>query len=134
MAGEYAQAIHDHEAAIIGVVAGFIMAEAASAFLAAVPTGVTQIAAVVIQLGLALFGAKGLVEAGIEALKHGAEWLTLAWTANGDAKLLAAASKEFLKMLVSIAMTALAYLGIKGNVGNAFKIAGSLPTDGLPAW
>jgi hypothetical protein len=133
VAGEYAQAIRDHMAAIVGTVAGFIMAEAVSAFLAVIPTGVTQIAAAVIQLGLALFGARGLVEAGIEGLKHGGQWLTIAWTAKGDPEKIVAASKEFLKMLVSIAMAALAYLGIKSNVGTALKIAGSTPTGGLPA-
>jgi hypothetical protein len=37
VAGEYAQAIRDHLPAIVGIVAGFIMAEAVSAFLAAPP-------------------------------------------------------------------------------------------------
>lgn len=54
---------------IIGVVAGFIAAEAASAFLAATATGVGQIAAVLIQLARSAFGAIGMVEAGIDALK-----------------------------------------------------------------
>jgi len=133
VAGEYAQAIRDHEAEIIGIVAGFIMAEATSAFLAVVPTGVTQAAAVVIQLALSAFGAAGMVQAGVEALKHGSEWLTTAWTAKGDHEKIAAASKEFLKMLVSLAMAALSYAGAKSNFRNALKIANSMPTGGLPA-
>jgi hypothetical protein len=134
IAGEYAEAIRQHLPEIIGIVAGFIMAEALSAFLAATPTGVGQIAAIVIQLGLAAFGAVGLVQAGIEALKHAEKWLTLAWSANGKQDQLALASKEFLKMLVSIAMAALAYLGVKGNLGKAVKIAGSLPPpSAMPA-
>jgi Domain of unknown function (DUF4157) len=131
VAGEYAQAIRDHLPEIIGIVAGFIAAEAASAFLAASPTGVGQIAAVLIQLALSAFGAVGLMEAGVEALKHAGQWLTLAWTAKGKDEQLGAASREFLRMLVSIAMAALAYLGVKGNLGKAVKIAQAMPPAGM---
>jgi hypothetical protein len=134
VAGEYAQAIRDHLPEIAGIVAAFIMAEATSAFLAATPTGVGQIAAVVIQLALAAFGAAGMVQASIEAVKHASAWLTTAWTANGKDDRIAAASAEFLRMLVSVALAALAYLGVKGNLGNAVKIASSMPMGGLPAF
>jgi len=133
VAGEYAQAIRDHMPAIVGIVAGFIMAEATSAFLAATPTGVGQIVATVIQLGLSAFGAAGAIQAGAEALKHAAEWLTIAWTAQGKDDRIAAASKEFLQMLVGIAMAALSALGARANYGNALKIASSMPTGGVPA-
>jgi hypothetical protein len=133
VAGEYAQAIRDHMPEIVGIVAGFLMAEATSAFLAATPTGVGQIAATVIQLGLSAFGAAGAIQAGAEALKHAGEWLTIAWTAQGKDDRIAAASKEFLKMLVGIAMAALSALGARANYGNALKIASSMPTGGLPA-
>ena len=133
VAGEYAQAIRDHIVEISGIVAAFITAEAASAFLAAAPTGVSQIAAVVIQLALSAFGAAGLVQAGIEAIKHATEWITLAWTAHGDAQKITASSIEFLRLLVSVAIAALSYLGAKANYGNALRIAGSTPTGALPA-
>lgn len=131
VAGEYAQAIRDHLPEIIGIVAGFIAAEAASAFLAATPTGVGQIAAVVIQLALSAFGAAGMVEAGVEALKHAGQWLTLAWTAKGKDEQIGAASREFLRMLVSIAMAALAYTGVKGNLGKAVEIVRAMPPVGM---
>ncbi|HEX8114313.1 MAG TPA: DUF4157 domain-containing protein [Kofleriaceae bacterium] len=134
VAGEYAQAIRDHLPEIAGIVAAFIMAEATSAFLAATPTGVGQIAAVVIQLALAAFGAAGLVQAGIEAVKHASAWLTIAWTASGKDDRIAAASIEFLRMLVSVAIAALSYVGVKGNFGNAVKIASSMPAGALPAF
>jgi len=127
VAGEYAPIILDHLPEIIGIVAGFVAAEAMSAFLAATPTGVGQIAAALIQLALAAFGAAGMVQAGIEALKHASQWLTLAWTAKGKDEQLAVASKEFLRMLVSIAMAALAYTGVKGNYGKAMQIAKAMP-------
>jgi hypothetical protein len=133
VAGEYAQAIRDHLPEIIGIVAGFLMAEALSALLAASPTGVGQLAAVVIQLGLAAFGAVGIAAAGLEALEHASQWLTLAWTAQGRDAQISAASREFLKMLVSIAMAALATLGVKANYGKALQIAGSMPSGALPA-
>jgi hypothetical protein len=133
VAGDYAQAIRDHLPEIAGIVAGFLMAEATSALLAATPTGVGQIAAVVIQLVLAAFGAAGMVQAGIAAVKHAIEWLTLAWTAKGKDEKIAAASQQFLKMLVSIAIAALSHAGAKGNHGNALTIASSMPTGGLPA-
>ncbi|MCG8420818.1 MAG: hypothetical protein MJE77_23095 [Proteobacteria bacterium] len=126
VAGEYAEAIKDHLPEIIGITAAFILAESASAFLAATPTGVGQLAAVVIQLGLAAFGASFAVDAGIEALKHGDSWLTLAWTAQGDAEQLADASREFLRMLVSIAAAALTLLGVRGNVDKGLKVANSI--------
>jgi hypothetical protein len=131
VAGEYAQAIRDHLPEIIGIIAGFIAAEAASAFLAATPTGVGQIAAVLIQLALFAFGAVGLAEAGNEALKHAGQWLTLAWTAKGKDEQIGAASREFLRMLVSIAMAALAYLGVKGNWGKAVRIERAIPPAGM---
>jgi hypothetical protein len=127
VAGEYAQAIRDNAVEIVGIVAAFVAAEALSMFLAATPTGVGQIAAVVIQLGLAAFGAYGMVTAGVEALGHAREWLKLAWTASGDPDKISAASREFVKMLVSIAMAALAYLGVKGNLARAVKVAKAVP-------
>ena len=126
VAGEYKKAILDNLTEIIGITAGFILAEVVSVSLAASPTGVGQLAAVIIQLALAAFGAKGMLDAGSQALDHGGNWLTLAWNANGDAKQLAAASKEFLKMLVSIAMAAMAFLGVKGNLGKGLKIADAI--------
>lgn len=123
VAGEYASAIWEHRYEIIGIVLAFITAEAASAFLAATPTGVGQLAAAVIQLGLAVFGAQGMVEAGIEALKHAQAWLTQAWKANGAAIQIAEASKSFIRMLVSIAMAALAKAGMKSNLGRGLKLA-----------
>lgn len=131
VAGEYAQAIHDHLTEIIGIIAAFLAAEAASIIFAAVPGG--QLVAVLIQLALAAFGAAGAVQAGVEAVKHASEWLTLAWNASGDQEKIVAASKEFLRMLVSIAMAALAYLGVKGNLARAVEIASSLPPGAVPA-
>jgi hypothetical protein len=137
VAGEYADAIKDHLPEIIGITAGFILAESASAFLAATPTGVGQLAAVVIQLGLAAFGAKLAVDACGQALQHGQQWLTHAWTAHGDPEQVAAASQEFLKMLVSIAMAALTIAGVRGNMGKGLKVADAIkiqpPTLGWPA-
>lgn len=78
--------------------------------------------AAVIQLALSAFGATGAVIAGVEALKHASAWLTTAWTAKGDKEKIAAASIEFIKMLVSIAMAALSAIGAKGNYANALKI------------
>ena len=100
-------------------------------------TGVGQLAAVVIQLGLAAFGAKLAADACGQALQHGQQWLTHAWTAHGDPAQLAAASQEFLKMLVSIAMAALTIAGVRGNVGKGLKVANAIkiqpPTLGWPA-
>lgn len=133
VAGEYAQAIRDHAAEIIGLVVTILAAEVFSGLLAATPTGVTQIIAVVIQLGLAAFGAAGLVSAGVEALRHARQWLTLAWTAKGDDATIAAASREFIRMLVQIAMAALAYLGAKGNLGKASTLLKNGPPPMMPA-
>lgn len=133
VAGEYAQAIRDHMFEIIGVVGAFVAAELASTALAASPTGVGQLAAALIQILLALLGAKGLVDASVAALQHASGWLETAWTAKGDDAKIALASKEFLRMLVSIAMAALAYTGFKGNASNAFKLMNNLPT-GAPAF
>jgi len=123
VAGQYAQVLLEHLPEIIGIVAAFLLAEALSAFLAATPTGVGQLAAAVIQLGLAAFGVQGMIEAGVEALKHAEAWLTQAWRAHGDAKQIAEASKSFLRMLVSIALVALAKAGVRTNLGRGLKLA-----------
>lgn len=94
VAGQFAQAIRDHLEPIIGFTAAFLIAEAGSMFLAAVPTGVSQAAAVVIQLALSAFGISGMVQAGIESLKHASAWLAMSWTANGKPELITEASKE----------------------------------------
>jgi hypothetical protein len=137
IAGEYAGAIEEHLPEIVGITAGFLLAESASAFLAATPTGVGQLAAAVIQLGLAAFGAKVAIDTCVQALEHGAQWLTLAWTAHGDPAQRASASKEFLKMLVSIALAALAVAGVRGDAGKGLKVAGAIeiqpPRLGWPA-
>jgi hypothetical protein len=134
VAGEYADVIREHKAEIVGIVLAFLTAEAASALLAASPTGVGQIGAALIQLVLAAFGAAGMVQAIASALDHASKWLTLAWTAKGDDKQIASASKEFLKMLVSIAMAALAWIGVKGNFGTAVRIGSSVDMGGNVAF
>jgi hypothetical protein len=133
VAGELAQAFRDHMPAIVGITAGFLMAEAGSMLLAATPTGVTQAIAAIIQLALSAFGAAGMVEAGLEAVKHGSAWLTTAWTAHGQADVVAEASREFVRMLVAIAIAALNRAGAKANYRNALRIANQMPTGGLPA-
>lgn len=132
--GEAAQAIRDNIVEIVGIIALFILAEEISAVLALSPTGVGQLAALAIQLALAAFGMYGLVEATAAALEHGNNWLTLAWKADGREAGIEAASKEFLKMLGSIAMAALTYLGVKGNMNKALEIAHSLPPPMVPAF
>ncbi|RKG53521.1 hypothetical protein D7X30_31690 [Corallococcus sp. AB011P] len=77
-------------------------------------------------MGLAAFGAHGLIEAGGEALKHAQLWLTQAWEANGSPEKLKEASKSFLRMLVSIAMAALALMGVKTNAGRGLKLMTSV--------
>lgn len=134
VAGEYAQAIREHALEIVGMVAAILTAEVFSGLLAATPTGVTQIIAAVIQLGLAAFGVAGMVSAGVAALRHAKEWLTLAWAASGDDTKIAAASREFVRMLVEIAMAALAYLGIKGNLGNASNLLNNAAPPMAPAF
>ncbi|QAT82037.1 hypothetical protein EJ065_0430 [Corallococcus coralloides] len=124
--GQYGKAILDNWLEISAMVVGFIAAEALSTFLAATPTGVGQLAAALIQLGLAAFGAYGLIEAGGEALKHAQLWLTQAWEANGSPEKLKEASKSFLRMLVSIAMAALALMGVKTNAGRGLKLMTSV--------
>lgn len=131
VAGEYLDAIREHLAEIIGIIAAFLAAEAASIVFAATPGG--QLIAALIQLALSAFSAAGAVQAGAEAVRHATEWLTLAWNASGDADKIAAASKEFLRMLVSIAMAALAYTGAKANFAKAVEIASSLPPGAVPA-
>lgn len=130
VAGEYADAIREHKAEILGIVIAFLTAEAASALLAASPTGVGQIAAALIQLVLAAFGAAGMVQAIASALDHAAKWLNLAWTAKGSDQQVAQGSREFLRMLVSIAMAALAWLGVKGNFASAVRIGNSINRGG----
>ncbi|WP_216672396.1 AHH domain-containing protein [Corallococcus exiguus] len=124
--GQYAQAIKENWREISAIVAGFIAAEALSTLLAATPTGVGQLAAAIIQLGLAAFGAQGILDAGVEALKHAKLWLTQAWAANGSPDQLKEASKSFLRMLMSIAMAALAVMGAKTNLGRGLKLANSV--------
>ncbi|WP_208721353.1 AHH domain-containing protein [Corallococcus aberystwythensis] len=123
VAGEYAGALWEHRNEIIGIVLVFIGAEALSLLLALSPTGVGQLAAAVIQLGLAAFGAKGVIDAGVESLKHAQAWLTQAWQANGSKEKLKEASKSFVRMLTSIAMAALAVLGMKANMNRGLKLA-----------
>ncbi|SEM36895.1 A nuclease family of the HNH/ENDO VII superfamily with conserved AHH [Stigmatella aurantiaca] len=126
IAGVYADAIKENWEKIAGIVALFILAEAVSTFLAASPTGVGQLAAAVIQLGLAAFGVQGMIEASGVALTHAKAWIVQAWEANGDAQKLEAASKSFLHMVVNIAMAALSLLGAKTNTGRALKITQGL--------
>ncbi len=123
IAGEYADAILENLPEIIGIILAFIAAEALSAFLAATPTGVGQLAAAVIQLGLAAFAAEGAVTAGAEALRHASDWITLAWRADGDEAQIGEACKSFCRMLVSLALAALAVAGMKTNLGRGLKLA-----------
>lgn len=120
---EYAGAIREHLPQIIGVTAAFMAAEGLSALLAATPTGIGQLAASAIQLGLGVWAAHGAAEALNAALPFARRWLTTAWNANGDPKQVAVASENFLYMAVQIALAALALLGGKGNIGKGMKLA-----------
>jgi len=131
--GEFAQSIRDHMPMIIGLTTGFLVAETGSMLLAATPTGAGQAAAVVIQLALSALGAAGMVEASWEALKHGKAWLEMAWQAYGKADVISEASREFCRMLVAIALAALAASGAKHNYQTGLKIAGQMPRGGMPA-
>jgi hypothetical protein len=123
VAGQYRDAILEHLPEIIGIVLAFIGAEFLSTLLAASPTGVGQLAAAVIQLGLAIFGVQGLIEATGEALGHAKQWIVQAWQAHGSPEKIAEASKSFLRMLISIAMAALAFVGAKSNLNRGLKLA-----------
>lgn len=126
VAGEYAGLIREHLTEIIGFTAAFIAAETASFFLAISPTGVGQAAAALIQLALAAFGATAAVQAAVGALEHAERWLTTAWTAKGEPELLAEASREFVRMLVQVALAALAAMGVRANLGRGLTIADAL--------
>jgi hypothetical protein len=112
---------------ILGVIAMFLLAEEVSVMLASAPTLISQAIAICIQLVLAALGTVALAEELIKAAVHGVEWLRLAIHANGNATEIALASKELLRMLQSIALAALSYLGAKGNWDKAIKIGNSLP-------
>lgn len=126
VAGEYLEVIRAHLPEIIAVVGLFIAAESASTLLAASPTGVGQLAALAIQLILAVFIGKAVVDTATAALTHASKWLTMAWTAKGDDKQITEASKEFVRMLVMIAMAALAVAGLSGTIGKAGQLTGSI--------
>jgi hypothetical protein len=126
VAGEYAEVIYEHLPEIIATVAGFVLAESVSASLAASPTGVGQLAAVLIQLILALLGVQAIVESLGEVVDHAGKWLREAWAAEGNPRKLGEASKEFLHMLVGIAIAALSVLGTKANVGKGLKISNAI--------
>jgi uncharacterized protein YceH (UPF0502 family) len=123
VAGEYWDTIRKHLPEIVGCVILFIAAEAASTLLAAVPAGVTQLAAALIQLVLAILGAKGVVEAATAAVKHANDWLTLAWKANGDVTKIGEASKAFCRMVFDIILVVLGMLGMRSNLGRGMKLA-----------
>ncbi|HEX8703693.1 MAG TPA: hypothetical protein VF815_32955, partial [Myxococcaceae bacterium] len=123
VAKEYYDAILQNLMEIISVILAFIAAEALSALLAATPTGVGQLAAAAIQVGLASLATEGVVQAGAKALEHATDWLNLAWQANGDAVQIGEASKAFCHMVVNIALAALGAAGLKSNLGRGLKLA-----------
>lgn len=122
VAGELAQSIRDHLAEIIGITAAFLVAESISIAAAASPTGVGQLLAFLIQTLLAALGAAAMVEASSAALAHGSEWMSLAWAAKGSDVKVAAASREFLRMLVALAMAALSYKAATASAGKSASI------------
>jgi hypothetical protein len=122
VAGELAQTIRDHLAEVIGITAAFLVAESISIAAAASPTGVGQLLAFLIQVLLAALGAAAMVEAASAALSHGSQWMALAWAAKGSDAKVAAASREFVRMLVALAMAALAYKGAKASTGKSASI------------
>lgn len=119
---EYKKAILDHLPQIIGVTAAFMAGEGLSALLAATPTGIGQLAAAAIQLGLGAWAAYGAMEAIQAALPYAEKWLMTAWKANGDPKQIAIASENFVYMVVQIALAAMALLGARGNIGKGMKL------------
>jgi hypothetical protein len=124
VAGELAQSIRDHLAEVIGITAAFLVAESVSIAAAATPTGAGQLLAFLIQTLLSILGAAGMVEAAGAALSHGSRWMSLAWTAGGVAAKVAAASREFLRMLAALAMAAMAFKGTKASVGKSASVLG----------
>ena len=124
---EDAEVIRENLVQILGVIGAFLLAECVSAILAGTPTLIGQLIAIVIQLVLAAIGAAALAEGLVTAVEHGVEWLRLAIHADGKAEDIALASKELLRMLQTIGLAALSYMGVKGNWNKAVKIGNSLP-------
>ncbi|MEZ4361924.1 MAG: hypothetical protein R3B48_17165 [Kofleriaceae bacterium] len=133
VAGELAQSLRDHLPEVIGITAAFLVAESVSIAAAASPTGAGQLLAFLIQTLLAVLGAAGMVEAASAALAHGSKWMKLAWTAKGADAKVAAASREFLRMLVALAMAALAYHGAKASAGKSASILANGGGTATPA-
>lgn len=120
---EYRDGIVAHLPQIIGITAAFMAAEGLSVLLAATPTGIGQLAAAAIQMGLGAWGAYGAAQAVDAALPHANAWLKTAWNANGNPTLIAQASENFLYMVVQLALAALALLGARGNINKGLKLA-----------
>lgn len=75
----------------------------------------------------------GTVVASAQALSAGQTWLTTAWTANGDAGKLKAASKAFLNMIGSIVAAVASAAGVRASGGKATGLTGLATRESLIA-
>jgi len=119
----------DHLLEIVGSTILFVTGEVASASLASTGAGIPL--ALVIQFLLMSFGAVALYETMDKAMEHGSRWWTTAVSSNGDQALLANASREFLRMLVEIALAILAARGLRNNFNNTLTLASAIDTASL---
>ncbi len=118
--GELWEVIKEKKTEIIAMTVAFAMAEFAVGVLGAMPTGLTQVLAMLLQGLIVLFLGAGAIQSGIAAITEGAHWIKIAWNAKGNPEQLKEASKAYLRMQMQLALTVLAVLGARAS-GLKFK-------------
>lgn len=127
VAGEYARFIKHNQFSLLLAFSGFVLARAGAGYLT--KSARTRSAGLAIQLGLQVFGMAGAVGLAEGARTHFLKWFDLGLNANGNSDQIDAASREFIKMHVSLLM---AIQAAKASVGSK-AIAGPATTGKAPS-
>jgi Domain of unknown function (DUF4157) len=117
--GDLWEVVKENWVSILAVTTGLIAAELVVGALAVIPepTLITKLIALLLQGIIVLICGYGVITGIAGVASEGKNWISTAWTANGDAAKLKQASKAFLRMMGHIALTALSVLGLRGNLG-----------------
>ncbi|WP_456833009.1 eCIS core domain-containing protein [Deinococcus sp. UYEF24] len=130
--GETWKTVKEHWPVLLATTVAMVGAEFLVGALAAVPepTMLTKVLAVGLQGMITAIAGGFAIAAGYAAIKAGQRWLTLAWTAKGDAGKLKAASKAFLGMIGDLVLLVASAAGIKTSAQKTAMFA-KAPVKGM---
>ncbi|MBZ9713927.1 eCIS core domain-containing protein [Deinococcus multiflagellatus] len=133
--GEAWNTVKAHWPVMLATTVALVSAELLVGVLAAAPepTTITKFLAVGLQGLITIVAGAGVAVSLAAAVKSGEMWLRTAWTAQGNASRIKAASKAFLGMIAQVVAAIASVAGVKASAAKTQALAGMYTREALIA-